>query len=168
MEEFAVAYMNGSLKPNLAEKNPTDDREIQFLMDGPQFGRINRLDIWSYSDAVGTGYQYRVTYRDKRFSDLDTLLSMYIGRSAVEEGDKPMVEQRLYDLVLLLMREGRLPKSFKIQTTKDVRLDKFLAELEQLKSSLEAFDKRIKKIEEQMETGDESAKAEVPASVSVQ
>ena len=169
VEDFAVAYLNGSVKPNLAERNPTDCREIQFLMDAPQFGRTNRMDIWSYSDAIGTGYQYRVTYKDKRFSDLDNLLSMYMGRSAVEDGDKPVVEQKLYDLVLLLMKESRLPKSFRLQSTRDVRLDKFLAELEQLKLSLEAFDKRVKKIEEIIEGGyKEPAQVEVQASPSMQ
>lgn len=158
VEDFAVAYLNGSMKPNLAEKNPTNGRDIEYLMDGPQFERINRSELWSYSNATGTGYQYRVTYRDKRFSDLDNLLGVYTGRGTIPGDDgNNMVDQRLYELVLLLIKEGRLPKSFKIQSAKDPRLDKIIAMTEQLKVSLDLLDAKVKRIEEQLRIEDNAS-----------
>ena len=121
-EDFATAYLNGSMKPDLAERNPTDGRPIEYLMDGPEFGRLNRRDVWSYSNAPGTGYQYRVIYNDKRFSDLEDLLGKYSGRVQIDGDDMPKVEQSLYELILVLIKEGRLPKNFKIQSAKDPRL----------------------------------------------
>jgi hypothetical protein len=152
VEDFAVAYLNGSVKPNLAERNPTDGRIIEYLMDGPQLGRLDKREVWSYSNATGTGYQYRVTYRDKRFSNLDDLLAMYSGRVRVEENDMPAVEQRLYELILVLINEGRLPKNFKIRPAKDPQLDRFLAELEQLGWLLNGIDERVKRLESQMQS----------------
>jgi hypothetical protein len=151
VEDFALAYLNGSMKPDLAERNPTDGRAIEYLMDGPQFGRLNKQEVWSYSGAAGTGYQYRVTYRDKRFSDLDDLLGMYSGSVRVEEDDMPVVEQRLYEQVLVLMKEGRLPRNFKIQSAKDPRIDKIVAELEQLKQAMDRIDERVRRLENQLE-----------------
>src|SRR5713226_6325189 len=96
LEDFAVSYYNGSIKPNLAERNPTTGRDAEFLMDAPQFGKIKREDVWASSSAVGTGYQYRVVYKDKRYSDLDRLLRMYSGNVSLEENDRAWVEQSLY------------------------------------------------------------------------
>jgi hypothetical protein len=120
-------------------------------MDVPQFEKLNRSEVWSYSNAPGTGYQYRVTYRDKRFSDLDKLLGMYSGRVRVEEDEMPVVEQRLYEQVLVLIKERRLPKNFKIQSAKDPRLDKLVADLDELKQVISRIDERVKRLENQME-----------------
>jgi len=139
------------MKPDLAERNPTDGRAIEYLMDGPEFGRLNRRDVWSYSAAPGTGYQYRVTYKDKRFSDLEDLLGKYSGSVRVDGDDMPRVEQSLYELILVLIKEGRLPKSFKIQSAKDPRLDKVIAELEQLRGLLKQVDERVRRLEHQIE-----------------
>ncbi len=139
------------MKPDLAERNPTDRRAIEYLMDGPEFGRLNRRDVWSYSNAPGTGYQYRVTYKDKRFSDLEDLLGKYSGGVGVDRDDMPGVEQNLYELILVLIKEGRLPKGFKIQPTKDPRLDKVIAELEQLRHLLKEVDERVRRLEHQIE-----------------
>jgi hypothetical protein len=157
VEDFAMAYLNGSVKPDVAERNPTDGRAIEYLMDGPQFGRLNKEEVWSYSNAAGTGYQYRVTYRDKRFSDLDNLLGMYTGRVRVEDDDMPVVEQRLYEQILVLIKEGRLPKNFKIQSPKDPRVDKLVAELEQLKQVMDRIDERVRRLENQSEVKEGSA-----------
>lgn len=151
MEDFATACLNGSIKPDIAERNPTDGRAIEYLMDGPEFGRLNKKEVWSYSNAAGTGYQYRVTYKDKRFSDLDDLLGMYSGTGRVEEDDMPKVEQRLYEQVLVLIKEGRLPKNFKIQSSKDLRLDKLVVELEQLKQLMNSVDERVRRLEQNTE-----------------
>ncbi len=155
VEEFAVSYYNGSLRPNLAEKNPMTGREIEFLMDGPQFEKIKRPEIWSYSNAVGTGYQYRVVYRDKRFSDLERLLQMYSGAVQVQEGDGPLVEQRLYEVILALMREGRLPKTFRIQPARDVDEQKVMSMVEELSRTLEELGERVRRLEEQLTAQDE-------------
>lgn len=151
MEDFVIASLNGSMKPDLAERNPTDGRAIEYLMDSPQLGQLNRREIWSYSSAVGTGYQYRVTYKDKRFSDLEDLLGMYSGRVRVEEEEMPKVEQRIYEQVLVLIKEGRLPKNFKIQSAKDPGLDKIVVELEQLRQLMKDVDERVRRLEHQMD-----------------
>jgi hypothetical protein len=150
VEEFVVAYYNGSLKPNVAEKNMMTGKEIEYLMDGPQFEKIPKSDMWTYSTAVGTGYQYRVVYRDKRFSDLERLLQVYAGTSAIPEDEKAAAEQRLYELILQLIREGRLPKSFRLVTTKDAENEKVAALVDELGRSLEELGKRVRKLEEQL------------------
>lgn len=146
--DFVVAYYNGSVKPNLAEKDPMTGKDTEFLMDGPQFDKVKRSEVWSHSTAVGTGYQYRVVYKDKRFSSLTQLLGMYTGSIAVAEEDKPLVEQRLYEIVLLLIKEGRLPQSFKLQPVKDARVDKLNATIEKLTQAVDSLEKRVKTLEE--------------------
>ena len=148
VEDFAVSYYNGSIRPNLAEKNPINGRDIEYLMDGRQFEKTNRPEIWSYSSATGTGYQYKVTYRDKRFSNLDHLLEMYSGKMAATESDQPLVEQRLYELILLLIKEGRLPRNFKIQPASDTRISNLVSMVEQLGQSIADLEKRLRRIEE--------------------
>ena len=150
VEEFVVSYINGSLKPNFAEQNPMSGSDVEFLMDGPQLDRTKKTDIWSYSSAVGTGYQYRVVYRDRRFSDLDRLVQLYSGTLQVTEGDRSVVEQRLYELVMLMIREGRLPKSFQVKSAKEAENEKLAALVEELSQSLDELGKRVRRLEEQL------------------
>jgi hypothetical protein len=162
VEQFTVSYFNGSLRPNLAERNPTNGREIEYLMDSPQFEKTKRSDIWSYSNAVGTGYQYRVIYRDRRFSDLERLLEMYSGAAPAPEGDGPLVEQRLYEVVIALMGEGRLPKTFKIQQPGEGLAEKVLPMVEELSRSVENLSERVRKLEGQLSAMNEAKPQEAP------
>jgi hypothetical protein len=155
VEEFVVSYLNGSLKPNLAEKNPMNGRDVEFLMDGPQLDRTKKTDVWSYSNAVGTGYQYRVVYKDRRFSDLDRLLQLYSGTLSASEEDRPAVEQRLYEQVVLMLKEGRLPKTFKIQSAAEAENQKLASMVEELGHSLEELGKRVRKLEDQLTAREE-------------
>lgn len=150
VQEFAVAYCNGALKPNLAEKNPMNGREIEYLMDDPQFEKIRKSEMWSYSSAVGSGYQYRVVYRDKRFSDLERLMQMYSGTEPVPDGDVSAVERRLYEVVLVLMREGRVPKTFRIQSPTEAQEERMAVMLDEFAESLDELGKRVKILEEQL------------------
>jgi hypothetical protein len=150
VEEFVVAYYNGSVKPNVAEKNLTTGREIEFLMDGPQFQKIKRDDMWSNSSAVGTGYQYRVVYKDKRYSDLEQLLQIYTGAISVQDDEKLAVEQKLYEMILLMIKEGRLPKTFKLQSPSEAENQKVSVLVEEMSRSLEELGKRVRKLEEQL------------------
>lgn len=150
VDDFAVSYYNGSIKADLAEKNPTTGKDVEYLMDGHQFEKLDRSEVWSYSTAVGTGYQFRVTYRDKRYSDLVRLLAMYSGRIAVTEEDSPLVEQKLYDLILLMLQEKRLPQNFKIQPVKDPRLDRMIAAADQLARSFDTLEMRVKALEDRL------------------
>jgi hypothetical protein len=150
IEDFIVSYYNGLLKPNLAEKNPTDGRDIEYLMDGPQFEKIRRVDIWSYSNAVGTGYQFRVVYKDRRFSDLERLVGIYTGTIPASDEDRSLVEQNLYQLILLLIKEGRLPKNFKIQSAREASEEKVISLVEELGRSLDELGKRVKMLEERL------------------
>ena len=150
VDDFVVSYYNGSLKPNVAEKNPSTERDVEYLMDGPQFDKIRKTEIWSYSDAIGTGYQYRVTYRDRRFSDLERLLWVYSGTVEVDADEKGRTEQSLYQLILLLIKEGRLPKTFKIQTAEEAQEKKVVAVLEEMSRSVEELDRRVRALEEQV------------------
>jgi hypothetical protein len=152
IEDFAVAYYNGSLKPNFAEKNPITLLDAEFLMDGPQFEKIPKSEIWASSSAVGTGYQYRVIYRDKRFSGLDRLLEMYSAGATTIEGDQTSVEERLHRLILQMIKEGRLPPSFKVQPPKDSRIEGLLSSVEHLSKSMEELEKRLKILEESQTT----------------
>jgi hypothetical protein len=153
VEEFVVSYYNGSLKTNLAEKNPINGRDVEYLMDGPQFDGLRRSDVWSYGSAVGTGYQYRVVYKDKRFSDLEKLLEVYSGTVRAEEADRTLVEQRLYEMIMLMIKEGRLPKTFRIQS-KGAQEEKLLAMVEQLGRSMDELGRRVKELEEKLEAQD--------------
>ncbi|HKT21091.1 MAG TPA: hypothetical protein VJR06_00510 [Nitrososphaerales archaeon] len=150
VEDFVVACYNGSLKPNFAEKNPTTGRDVEYLMDGPQFDRIRKAEIWSYSNAIGTGYQYRVVYRDRRFSDLERLMEVYSGTVQSPDEDRERTEQSLYQVILLLIKEGRLPKTFKLQTSDQAQEQKVVALVEELSRSMEELGRRVRVIEEQL------------------
>ncbi len=150
VQEFAVAYYNGALKPNLAEKNPMTGRDIEFLMDAPQFEKIKRAEMWSFSAAIGSGYQYRVVYRDKRFSDLEPLMQMYSGAIPALDGDASSVERRLYEVILVLLREGRVPKTFKIESPREAREERIAAMLDEFGKSLDELGKRVRQMEEQL------------------
>lgn len=148
VEDFAVAYYNGSIKPNFAEKNPITGLDAEYLMDGPQFEKIKKSEMWASSSAVGTGYQYRVIYRDKRFSDLERLLEMYSAGVKTVESEQSSVEERLYRIILLMIKEGRLPQNFKVQPARDPRIEGLLSSVEQLTRSMEDMEKRLKTLEE--------------------
>jgi hypothetical protein len=167
VEEFAVSFYNGSLKPNLAEKNPINGRDIEYLMDGPQFEKVRRSDVWSYGNAVGTGYQYRVVYKDKRFSDLEKLLQMYSGTVQTAEGDKPLAEQGLYEMVLLMIKESRLPKTFKIQSAREVQEGRLLAMVEELGRSMDELGRRVKELEERLSAHEEPEEQANPAPTAI-
>ena len=162
VEEFVVSYYNGSLKPNVAEKNMMTGKEIEYLMDGPQFEKIPKSDMWSYSNAVGTGYKYRVVYKDKRFSDLERLLQTYAGTSATSEEEKGGSEQRLYELILQLIKEGRVPKSFKLITTKEAEDQRVAALVEEMGRSLDELGQRVRKLEEQLALTNSKEEANPP------
>jgi hypothetical protein len=66
----------------------------------------------------------------------------------LEENDRAWVEQSLYDLILLLIKEKRLPQSFKIQPAKDPRIDTLISEVERLTHVIEELEKRVIKVEE--------------------
>jgi len=155
VEEFVVSFINGSLKPNFAEKNPMSGRDVEFLMDAPQLDKTKKTDIWSYSNAVGTGYQYRVVYRDRRFSDLDRLVQLYSGTLPVTEEDRPVVEQKLYELIMLMIKEVRLPKTFQVKSAKEAENEKLAGLVEELGRSLDELGKRVRRLEEQLAVQDE-------------
>ena len=157
VEEFAVSYYNGSIKPNLAEKNPINGRDIEYLMDAPQFERTRRADVWSYGNAIGTGYQYRVVYKDKRYSDLEKLLEMYSGTVHPGEEDGTLVEQKLYEMILLMMKEGRLPKTFRVQSTREAQEERLLAMVEELGRSMDELGKRVKELEARLASQEANA-----------
>jgi len=157
VEEFAISYYNGSVKPNLAEKNPINGRDIEYLMDGHQFERVQRADVWSYGSAIGTGYQYRVVYKDKRYSELEKLLEVYSGTVQTAEEDKTRVEQRLYEIIMLMMKEGRLPKTFKVQSTKEIQEERLLAMVEELGRSMDELGKRVKELEARLASQEATA-----------
>jgi len=152
VEEFTVSFYNGSVKPNIAEKNPINGRDIEYLMDGPQFEKIRRSDVWSYGNAIGTGYQYRVVYKDRRFSDLEKLLEMCSGNVQTAEGEKQLVEQRLYEMILLMIKESRLPKTFKIQSAREAQEGELLAMVEELRRSMDELGRRLRELEERLAT----------------
>ena len=150
VEEFAVSYINGSIKPNLAEKNPTNGRDVEYLMDAPQLDKTKKTDVWAYANAVGSGYQYRVVYKDRRFSDMDRLVQVYSGTIPASEGEGPAVEQKLYELVMLMIKEGRLPRTFQLRSTSDTENEKLVSMVEELRKSLDELGSRVKKLEEQV------------------
>ncbi len=66
-----------------------------------------------------------------------------------------MVEQRLYEVILALMREGRLPKTFKIQPARDVNEEKVMSMVEELSRTLGELGERVRRLEEQLSAQDE-------------
>ena len=150
VEEFVVSYITGSLRPNFAEKNPMTGKDVEFLMDGFQFDRTKKTDVWTSGNAVGTGYQYRVVYKDRRFSDLDRLIQLYSGTLPVTDDDRQVVEQRLYEFVVTMIKEGRLPKAFQVRTAREAEGEKLATLVEELRRSLDELGKRVRKLEEQL------------------
>jgi hypothetical protein len=152
LEDFVVSYYNGTLNPNIAEKDPSTGRDVEFLMDAPQFDKIRKSDVWSFSNAVGTGYQYRVVYKDRRFSDLGRLVGVYSGTSETAGEDRASAEQDLYQLILVMIKEGRMPKSFKIRSSQEVQEQKVIAMVEELGRTMEELARKVKAIEEKLAT----------------
>lgn len=150
IEDFVVAYYNGPLKPNLAEKNPANGRDAEYLMDGGQFEKIRKAEVWSYANAVGSGYQYRVVYKDRRFSDLERLVAIYVGSVQVEDEERENARQSLYQLILLMVKEGRLPKTFKIQSSQEVQETRLLETVEELGRAMEELGRKVSAIEERL------------------
>ena len=148
IEDFVLAYYNGSLKPNMAEKDPSTGRDVEFLMDAPQFDKIRKSDVWSFSNAVGTGYQYRVVYRDRRFSDLGHLVDVYSGTSEATEEERASAGQGLYQLIQLMTKEGRVPKTFKVKSAQEVQEQRLGAMVEELTRTVEELGKKVKALEE--------------------
>ena len=148
VEDFAVAYYNGAIKPNFAEKNPITGLDAEYLMDGPQFEKIKKSEMWASSSAVGTGYQYRVIYRDKRFSDLERLLEMYSAGVTIVESDQSSVEERLHRIILQMIKEGRVPQTFKVQPPRDQRIEGLLTAVDHLTRTMEDLEKRLKSLED--------------------
>ena len=150
VEEFAVSFYNGTLKPNLAEKNPVNGRDIEYLMDGQQFEKTRRTDIWSYGNAIGTGYQYRVVYKDKRYADLERLLGIYSGTARAPEEDREVVVQNLYEIILQMIKEGRLPKTFRVRSAREIQEEKLLSMVEELGRSMDELGRRVRELEEKL------------------
>ncbi|HXY56487.1 MAG TPA: hypothetical protein VEH01_02625 [Nitrososphaerales archaeon] len=152
IEDFVVSYYNGALNLNMAEKDPSTGREVEFLMDAPQFDKIRKPDVWSFSNAVGTGYQYRVVYRDRRFSDLGRLIGIYSGTVEAGAEAKASAEQDLYQSILVMIKEGRVPKTFKIRSAQEVQEQKVISIVEELSRSVEELGKKVKALEEKLAT----------------
>jgi hypothetical protein len=152
LEDFVVSYYNGTLNPNIAEKDPSTGRDVEFLMDAPQFDKIRKSDVWSFSNAVGTGYQYRVVYKDRRFSDMGRLVGVYSGTSETAGEDRTSAEQDLYQLILVMIKEGRMPKSFKIRSSQEVHEQKVIAMVEELGRTMEELARKVRAIEEKLAT----------------
>jgi len=152
VEDFVVSFYNGSLNPNMAEKDPSTGRDIEFLMDAPQFDKVRKSDVWSFSNAVGTGYQYRVVYRDRRFSDLGRLVGVYSGTNEASGEEKASAEQELYQLILLMTKEGRMPKTFKIKSAQELQEQKVITMVEELSRMMEELGRKVRAIEEKLAT----------------
>ena len=152
IEDFVVSYFNGTLNPNIAEKDPSTGRDVEYLMDTPQFDKIKKSDVWSFANAVGTGYQYRVVYKDRRFSDLGRLMAIYSGTAEASEEGRAFAEQNLYQVILLLIKEGRVPKTFKIRTSQEVQEQKVIALVEELSRSMEELNGKVRAIEQKLAT----------------
>ncbi|HKT22585.1 MAG TPA: hypothetical protein VJR06_08260, partial [Nitrososphaerales archaeon] len=135
--------------------NPMNGRDVEFLMDGPQLDKTKKSDVWAYSNAVGTGYQYRVVYKDRRFSDLDRLVQLYSGTLTASEEDRLVVEQKVYELVMLMLKEGRLPKTFKLPAAGEAENQKLVALVEELRGSVAELGSRVRKLEEQLASHEE-------------
>jgi len=166
LEDFVVSYYNGTLNPNIAEKDPSTGRDVEFLMDAPQFDKIRKSDVWSFSNAVGTGYQYRVVYKDRRFSDLGRLVGVYSGTSEAAGEDRASAEQDLYQLILLMIKEGRMPKSFKIRSSQEVQEQKVIAMVEELGRTMEELGRKVRAIEEKLAAQPASSVADDRAATS--
>ena len=166
LEDFVVSYYNGTLNPNIAEKDPSTGRDVEFLMDAPQFDKIRKSDVWSFSNAVGTGYQYRVVYKDRRFSDLGRLVGVYSGTSEAAGEDRASAEQDLYQLILLMIKEGRIPKSFKIRSSQEVQEQKVIAMVEELGRTMEELGRKVRAIEEKLAAQPASSVADDRAATS--
>ena len=150
VEDFVVAYCNGSLKPGVGEKDPSTGKDVEFLMDAPQFDKIKKPDLWTFSNAVGTGYHYRVVYRDRRFSDLGHMVGVYSGTTEATEEEKASAERSLYQLILLMVREGRVPKAFKVRSAQEVQEQKLIAMVDDLSRSMDELGKKVRAIEEKL------------------
>jgi citrate synthase len=57
------------------------------------------------------------------------------------------VEKRPYETIMVLLREGRLPKTFKIQPAADLLVEKILPMVEELRRSVESLNGRVARME---------------------
>ena len=88
---------------------------------------------------------------------------MYSGTVQAADADKAAAEQRLYETIMLLIKEGRLPKTFSIQT-QGAQVAKLLAMIEQLGRTMDELGRRVRELEEKLEARAEPELQQSPPS----
>lgn len=154
VEDFAVSYYNRSVDnkkfvPDLAQKS-VNEINLRTAMSQTTLDKYKDSQIWSYDDYDGayrSTYDYWVTFRDERFSELEDLLDKYTDRIEVPPTEKPLIEKKLYSLIMLLMREGRVPASFQLIPYRSAMMDRLGSGLERATKLIDNLEKRVKNIE---------------------
>lgn len=152
VQEFCIAYYNKDFKPDVALKSETSGQDAHWYSDSTidlekwkgEPGVISYIDNGRVSSA---GYRYSVILRDSRFKELDALVEKYFDPDT-PSADKLNTEKELYKLVRILMKDNRIPKSFKMQPFRDAQLESIAMKQERTVRLLDALEKRVASLED--------------------
>lgn len=138
------------------EELQSEERKAQEesgLLHGPNnFGVIYRsAEERNYWENRSIGLQERlgkvppfsktaITVPDGRFKDLVELEKKYTREIKVTEKQRAIVEERLYPLVMLLIREKRIKGKFELPEFQDLQLDGLNKRVRDLEARVDALD----------------------------
>ncbi|MDG6950890.1 MAG: hypothetical protein JRN12_03475 [Nitrososphaerota archaeon] len=146
VQTFAVCYFNREVKPDLAQKGRTG-ANAEFSVHYSSLDKYPKETVWSCKLQSYSSYDYYMVLKDERFSELDELLDKYSDRIEVPESEKALIEKKLYSLTLLMMKEDRLPHSFRLEPVHDAEMNNLASKLERTTKLLDNLERRIANIE---------------------
>ena len=143
MQEFVISCYNRTVVPDLADKNANRVNIGSWRDDN---AKINGNLIWSIGGKDSFDRNF-IVMKDNRFSELDELLDKYSERIDCPEEEKPLIEKKLYSMILLLMKEGRVPKSFQIQPFRDSQIESLTSKIDRIAKLIDNLERRVKGLE---------------------
>ena len=141
VENFVVSYYNKLISPDLAIKT-IDNKNVVMMVGPANIGKYDPNDIWSYDNS-----SWNLVLKDNRFNQLNELVDKYSDRIETPELEKPAIEKKLYSLILLLMREGRIQEDFELEPQRDAELDNLASKIDRISKLIDNVEKRVRSLE---------------------
>jgi hypothetical protein len=154
VQEFALAYYTREIIPDLAEK-------YEFI-DGSEYTHnfMTRKDVVEYIASVGgwsrvissgtltdsPNSEWFVKIVDKAYKDLDSLLDKYSDVDTPPD-EKNKAEKELYPMTKRLMKQGRIPKEFKLQPYRDQYLEDLTLKMASMGVKMDALGRKIENLD---------------------
>ncbi|MDA4124605.1 MAG: hypothetical protein OK438_04040 [Thaumarchaeota archaeon] len=151
VQDFSVAYYNRDVIPDVTDKDANNE-DVNFAFSKGENGsyknfyKLRKSEVVSYEwDSSYSRYEVKLV--DERFKELNALLDKY-SDADTPSTDKLLVEKELYRLIRILMKEGRVPKTFKLQPFRDAQMSHLASSLERTTKLLDTLEKRVRGLED--------------------